>query len=42
MKVLPFHHRDPFDRMLIAQSRVNDLTLITDDGKFAPYGCRLM
>ena len=29
-------------RMLIAQSRVNDLTLITDDGKFAPYGCRLM
>jgi PIN domain nuclease of toxin-antitoxin system len=28
---LPFHHRDPFDRMLAAQSKVENLPLITDD-----------
>ena len=29
--VLPLHHRDPFDRWLIAQARVEGLTLITAD-----------
>ena len=28
---LPLHHRDPFDRWLIAQARVEGLTLITAD-----------
>ena len=28
---LPLHHRDPFDRMLIAQARVEGLTLVTHD-----------
>ena len=35
---LPFHHRDPFDRMLIAQALVEDLTLVSSDACFAAYG----
>jgi PIN domain nuclease of toxin-antitoxin system len=35
---LPFHHRDPFDRMLIAQALVEDLALISGDPRFADYG----
>lgn len=34
---LPLHHRDPFDRMLVAQARVEGLTLITADPVFANY-----
>lgn len=34
---LPMHHRDPFDRMLIAQAQVEDLTLVTSDRKFERY-----
>ena len=34
---LPHHHRDPFDRMLIAQAQVENLTLITDDWKIEQY-----
>ncbi len=34
---LPFHHRDPFDRMLIAQARVEGLTILTADRNFAAY-----
>jgi PIN domain nuclease of toxin-antitoxin system len=34
---LPLHHRDPFDRMLIAQSLVEGLTLVTPDD-FRAYG----
>lgn len=32
---LPLHHRDPFDRMLIAQAQAEDLTLVTRD-KYMP------
>jgi PIN domain nuclease of toxin-antitoxin system len=35
---LPPHHRDPFDRLLIAQADVEDLTLVTRDAVFARYG----
>lgn len=35
---LPLHHRDPFDRMLIAQAQVEGLTIVTRDPRFAPYG----
>lgn len=35
---LPFHHKDPFDRMLIAQARVEGCTLITVDKKMYAYG----
>ena len=34
---LPFHHRDPFDRMLIAQAVVNDMALLTPDSHIAKY-----
>ncbi|MEW6220235.1 MAG: type II toxin-antitoxin system VapC family toxin [Thermodesulfobacteriota bacterium] len=35
---LPFLHRDPFDRMLIAQSMAEPLRLLTCDKALAPYG----
>ena len=34
---LPRHHRDPFDRMLVAQSRLEDAPLLTSDPVFARY-----
>jgi PIN domain nuclease of toxin-antitoxin system len=34
---LPQHHKDPFDRMLIAQAMAEDLTIITQDDKFRAY-----
>jgi len=34
---LPSHHRDPFDRMLIAQARVEGLTIVTHDRIFRRY-----
>ena len=42
LRDLPYHHRDPFDRMLVVQSMENDLFLMTDDRKLDPYGCRLI
>jgi len=34
---LPPHHADPFDRMLVAQARLERLTLVTHDRTFASY-----
>ncbi|MGB2899041.1 MAG: type II toxin-antitoxin system VapC family toxin [Candidatus Acidiferrum sp.] len=34
---LPMHHRDPFDRMLIAQTLVEGMTLLTADRAFQKY-----
>ena len=34
---LPQHHQDPFDRMLIAQARHEDMPIITKDTKIAKY-----
>jgi PIN domain nuclease of toxin-antitoxin system len=42
LKEMPFHHKDPFDRMLISQSLNRDFALMSDDGKFAKYGCKLI
>jgi PIN domain nuclease of toxin-antitoxin system len=39
---LPRHHRDPFDRLLICQSRVETLTLISDDAAMAAYGANVV
>lgn len=39
---LPFHHRDPFDRMLIAQGLTTGFAIMTDDVKFKPYGVHLV
>ena len=38
--LLPMHHRDPFDRMLIAQALARDLVLISGDVLFDRYGVR--
>jgi len=35
---LPFHHRDPFDRLLIAQALTEDLPLLSGDPNFDAYG----
>jgi PIN domain nuclease of toxin-antitoxin system len=39
---LPRHHKDPFDRMLVAQAQVEDLTLVTSDTDIAQYGVKLL
>jgi PIN domain nuclease of toxin-antitoxin system len=39
---LPLHHKDPFDRILIAQAQVEKLTLVTHDSIFAQYGVAVM
>ncbi len=39
---LPLHHRDPFDRMLIAQAQAEGLTLVTDDSQISRYEVPLM
>ncbi|MBA4138939.1 MAG: type II toxin-antitoxin system VapC family toxin [Segetibacter sp.] len=37
---LPLHHRDPFDRLLIAQSIIENIAVISSDGIFDAYGIR--
>lgn len=39
---LPLHHRDPFDRLLIAQAKAENLTLVSCDENLAPYGIPLL
>lgn len=34
---LPLHHRDPFDRMLVAQAKLEDMTLVSADAIFRQY-----
>jgi PIN domain nuclease of toxin-antitoxin system len=34
----PFHHRDPFDRLLVAQSLVDSVPIVSADGVFDTYG----
>lgn len=36
------HHRDPFDRMLIAQAIAEGLTIVTHDRRFEPYGIPIL
>jgi PIN domain nuclease of toxin-antitoxin system len=38
---LPPHHTDPFDRMLIAQARAEELTIVTIDERFSDYDVEL-
>ncbi len=40
ISTLPFHHRDPFDRLIIAQAQVENLTIITNDREFSSYGIK--
>lgn len=39
---LPLHHRDPFDRLMIAQAQVGDLIVVTKDEAFTDYGIDLL
>ena len=39
---LPFHHKDPFDRLLIAQALVEEIPIITPDSHFKKYGVEVI
>jgi len=39
---LPLHHRDPFDRMLIAQALCESMTLVSRDRSLSKYGVELL
>jgi PIN domain nuclease of toxin-antitoxin system len=42
LEQLPQHHRDPFDRLLVAQAISESLTLLSADSQFHAYGCPLV
>jgi len=42
LDALPFHHKDPFDRLLIAQSIEEGLTIVSADSKFSAYSVKLL
>ncbi len=42
LRDMPFHHKDPFDRMLIAQSKSNKFHIMSEDRKFKLYDCKLI
>ena len=39
---LPFHHRDPFDRLIIAQALTEDLPVVSVDSVFSQYAIKLI
>lgn len=39
---LPFHHKDPFDRLMIAQSLAENIPLVTKDSAFERYSVDLL
>ena len=41
LNTLPFHHRDPFDRIIISQSKENNLVLLSCDSNFSLYDVNL-
>lgn len=42
LKNLPFYHKDPFDRIMIAQAIVENFTVITDDEFFSRYDVKIL
>jgi len=42
LNFLPFHHRDPFDRIIISQAKENNLTLLSCDSNFRLYDINLL
>ncbi len=42
LKEMPFHHKDPFDRMLISQALNRKFKIMTVDRKFKNYVCKLV
>lgn len=37
LETLPYHHRDPFDRLLVAQAQADGLVVVTSDPAFSAY-----
>ena len=35
---LPYHHKDPFDRIIIATAKIGDMSIVTSDTIFSEYG----
>jgi PIN domain nuclease of toxin-antitoxin system len=42
LKDLPHYHKDPFDRLLIAQSQLENATLVSRDSAFQNYDCSVI
>lgn len=42
LAALPLHHRDPFDRLIISQSFIEDYPIIGQDSKFNAYGVHII
>ena len=42
VSTLPFHHRDPFDRIIIAQSQIENFAVMTEDNDFGGYGIKIL
>ena len=40
VETLPFHHRDPFDRLLVAQALIEKMTVISADTVLSEYGIK--
>jgi PIN domain nuclease of toxin-antitoxin system len=40
LAALPFHHKDPFDRLLVAQALAEDISLVSGDAALDAYGVR--
>ncbi len=41
VRTLPWHHRDPFDRLLVAQATLEDAVIVSHDEKLRPYGVQV-
>lgn len=41
VRSLPWHHRDPFDRLLVAQAGLEDAILVSNDVRLSLYGVRV-
>jgi PIN domain nuclease of toxin-antitoxin system len=42
VRTLPFHHRDPFDRMIIAQAIAEGYAIVTADSQFSAYPVKIL
>ncbi|WP_353569816.1 type II toxin-antitoxin system VapC family toxin [Candidatus Albibeggiatoa sp. nov. BB20] len=42
LQTLPFHHKDPFDRLLISQANSENMTLLTVDALFSNYDVQIL
>jgi PIN domain nuclease of toxin-antitoxin system len=42
VSTLPYHHKDPFDRLIIAQAMIEQIPILTVDRQFEPYDVELL